>query len=105
MTVTTTQKLLTGSWTADVATLVTGVGHFKTTGATENECRIAFFEIPRDGDLHVNITHLHPTRTARGWAGPASLPEGFVHNRTFGDAAPGQILRHVRDMVFAARLR
>ena len=62
------------------------------------------FEIVSDGHLHVNVTHKYPTRTARGWAGPASLPEGFVHNRTFGDTQPSQIIRHVRDMVFAARI-
>jgi hypothetical protein len=35
--------------------------------------------------------------------GPASLPQGFVHNRTFSEAQPTrQIVRHVRDMVCAA---
>lgn len=33
--------------------------------------------------------------------GPASLPEGFLNNRRFQTRQP--ILRHVQDMVFAAR--
>ena len=104
MAITTTHKLLTGSWTADVETLETAVEHFKADGAMTNDCQVVFFEIVSDGHLHVNVTHKYPTRTARGWAGPASLPEGFVHNRTFGDTQPSQIIRHVRDMVFAARI-
>ncbi len=105
MGITTTQKLLTGSWRAEVATLETAVGHFEADRPVKNDCRVAFFEIARDDHLHVNITHRHPTRTARGWAGPASLPQGFVHNRMFGDSRPSEILRHVREMVFASRLR
>lgn len=103
MAITTTHKLLTRSWTADVETLETAVGHFKA-GAMRNDCHVVFFEVVRDGHLHVNVTHRHPTRTVRGWAGPASLPHGFVHNRTFGDAQPSQIRRQVRDMIFATRI-
>jgi hypothetical protein len=103
MAITTTQTLLTSSWTADVERMETAVGQFKA-GAMRNDCHVVCFEIVRDGHLHVNVTHKHPTRTVRGWAGPASLPQGFVHNRTFGDTQPSQIIRHVRDMVFAARI-
>jgi hypothetical protein len=57
----------------------------------------------RDRHLHINVTHKYPTKSVRGWAGPASMPQGFVHNRTFSDEqASGQIVRHVRDMVVAA---
>lgn len=105
MAITTSHKLLTGSWTADVATLETAIRHFNADGPMENDCQVAFFEIVRDGDLHVNITHRYPTRTVHGWAGPASLRRGFVHNRTFGDTQSSQIIRHVRDMVFASRIR
>jgi hypothetical protein len=104
MAIRTTHKLLTGSWTTDVETLETAVGRFEADGATRNDCQVAFFEVVRDRHLHVNVTHKHQTRTARGWAGPGSLPHGFVHNRTFGDIQPSQILRHVRDMVFAVRI-
>lgn len=103
MAIAATHKLLTGSWTADVETMETAVGHFKAAGARRNDCQVVFFEVARDGHLHVNITHKYPTRTVPGWAGPANLPQGFVHNRTFGDTQLSQIIRHVRDMVFAAR--
>lgn len=100
----TEHKLLTGSWTADVGTLETAIGRFTADRLLTNDCRVVLFEIDRDGHLHVNVTHKYPTRTVRGWAGPASLAGGFVHNRTFGDTAPRQITRHIRDMVFAARI-
>jgi hypothetical protein len=61
----------------------------------------AFFEVPADETLHVNVTHREPTKGIRGWAGPGRTSEGFVHNRTFAAAPTAQILRRVRDMVFA----
>ena len=105
MAITTTHKLLTRGWTSAVATLETAVGHFTAKGAMKNDCQVSFFEIGHDSHLHVNITHRYPTETAQGWAGPASLPAGFVHNRTFGDTQPSRIIRHVRDMVLASRIR
>ena len=105
MAITTTHKLLTSSWTAAVASLETAVGHFNADGAMKNDCQVSFFETGQDGQLHVNITHRHLTKTAQGWAGPANLPEGFVHNRRFGDTQPSQIIRRVRAMVFASRIR
>ena len=105
MVVTTTHKLLTDSWTADVEALEAAVEGFETFGTTTNPCHVAFFEIVRDRQLHVNVTHKYQTRTVRGWAGPASLPEGFVHNRRFDDSQPAQIIRHIREMVFASRIR
>jgi hypothetical protein len=105
MALTTTHKLLTDSWTTDVETLEAALGHFNADAALRNDCQVVFFEIVRDGQLHVNVTHKYLTRTVRGWAGPASLPEGFVHNRTFDDSQPSQIIRHVREMVFASRIR
>ena len=103
MTITTTHKLLTESWTGDVETVETAVGRFRAGHAPSNDCQVVLFEMVRDRHLHVNVTHKYPTKSAPGWAGPASLPQGFVHNRTFSEAQPtGQIVRHVRDMVFAA---
>jgi hypothetical protein len=102
--VTTNHKLLTSEWTADVATLETAIGHFTARRPLATDCHVVFFEIAGDGKLHVNVTHQHPTMDVLGWAGPARLPDGFVHNRRFGDAAPAQILRHIRKMVFAARV-
>jgi hypothetical protein len=97
-------KLLTGSWTADVEALEKAVGRFTADRPLTNDCRVVFFEIAGDRHLHVNATHRHPTMAVRGWAGPASVPEGFVHNRMFKDTPPSQMIRHVRDMVFAERM-
>jgi hypothetical protein len=102
MTITTTRNLLTDSWTADVEILEDAIQHFHADRARAQDCRVAFFEIARDRNLHVNVTHTHSTVAVSGWAGPANLPEGFVHNRTFGDMAPRQMIRHIREMVFAA---
>jgi hypothetical protein len=103
MTITTTHKLLTDTWTANVEALETAVGRFRADPAPSNDCHIVLFEMVRDRHLHVNVTHKYPTKSVPGWAGPASLPQGFVHNRTFSGTEPtGQIVRHVRDMVFAA---
>jgi len=104
MAIATSHKLLTDSWTAAVATLETVVGSFEADGAATNDCQVAFFEIVRDDHLHVNVTHRYQTRTAHGWMGPARLPQGFVHNRTFGSSQPLHIIRHVREMVFASRV-
>jgi hypothetical protein len=103
MTLTTKHKLLTHSWTTDVEAVEAAIGRFRADRVPGNDCQVVLFEMVRDGHLHVNVTHKHPTKSAPGWAGPASLPQGFVHNRRFSDAQPtGQIVRHVRDMVFAA---
>jgi hypothetical protein len=97
----TTHKLLTSSWTADVGTVETAIGRFTARRRLANDCQIVFFEIAGDGQLHVNVTHQYSTMPVSGWAGPARLPGGFVHNRTFGDTPPSQIIRHIRDVVFA----
>lgn len=104
MGITTTHKLLTGDWTSDVETVERGIGRFKPDDSTKNDCQVVLFEIVRDIRLHVNVTHRHETRAPAGWAGPASLREGFVHNRTFGDMPARQIVRHIREMVFAERV-
>jgi hypothetical protein len=103
-TVTTKHTLLTGCWKADVEALETTIRRFTADQPLTNNCHVVLFEIGRDGDLHVNVTHRYLTRPVRGWAGPGSLAEGFVHNRVFNDTPPSRIVRHIRDMVFAARL-
>jgi len=103
MGISTSHKLLTQLWTADVTAVETAIGEFEADRAVTNDCQVALFEIDRDDRLHVNITHKHPTKTVRGWAGPASLPSGFVHNRTFGDRESGEIVGQIRHMVFAGR--
>jgi hypothetical protein len=102
--VTTTCNLLTASWKADVRALESAVARFTLDRPLPNDCEVAFFEIAGDRHLHVNVTHKYQTTEVRGWAGPARLPEGFVHNRRFGDARPSQVTRHIRDMVFADRI-
>jgi hypothetical protein len=104
MAITTTSKLLTSAWATDVEAAETAVGRFRADHAARNDCQVVFFEMVSDGQLHVNVTHKHLTRSVRGWAGPASLPQGFVHNRRFNDAQTGQIVRQVREMVFAERI-
>ena len=81
----------------------TAIGKFEVDRAVTNERQVVLFEIGSDNRLHVNITHKHPTKTVRGWAGPANLPSGFVHNRTFGDRESGEIVGQIRHMVFAGR--
>jgi hypothetical protein len=95
-------RLLGSSWTADVEALESAIGRFQTDGNLTNKCDVSFFEIAGDGHLHVNVTHRYATKGVRGWAGPGSLPNGFVYNRRFGDTPPQEIIRHIRDMVFAS---
>lgn len=102
--ITTTHHLRTRPWTVHVEALETAIGRFTSRRPLKNDCCVALFEVDGDGDLHVNVTHRHPTETPRGWAGPGVLPQGFVHNRTFGDTPPKEIVRHIREMVFSARI-
>jgi hypothetical protein len=101
---TSTRKLLSTSWAADVDTIETAIRRFKEQHPLASDCEVAFFEIAADEKLHVNVTHRHLTKGIRGWAGPADTPDGFVHNRTFAGAATTTIARQVRDMVFAGRV-
>jgi hypothetical protein len=101
--VTTTRRLLTDFWTADVEVLESAVGRFNREGLLPDDCRVAFFEIASDEQLHVNVTHTFFTRTAPGWMGPGRVADGFVHNRRFSTIAPHRVARQIRDMVFAAR--
>jgi len=104
MSITTTRNLRTRLWTADVDALEVAIGRLKSRGPLTDDCRVALFEVIGDGDLHVNVTHQHQTQAPKGWAGPAVLPQGFVHNRTFGDVPPNQIVRYIREMVYSDRI-
>lgn len=100
--VTTRHTLHTNSWTANVATLETAIARLTVDRPLANDCQVVFFEIPGDSQLHVNVTHQHPALAVDGWAGPASVPDGFVHNRRFGgDTTPNRMMRYIRDMIFA----
>ncbi len=100
--ITTRHTLRTSAWTADVQMLETAIGGLMAEHPIVNDCQVAFFEIAGDDQLHVNVTHRRPTLAVRGWAGPARLPEGFVHNRRFGNTTPSRMIRHIREMIFAA---
>lgn len=95
---------LSDSWTAVVDNLEWAIGRLRTDSTAANNCEVVFFEIPGDGHLHCNVTHRHATKTVTGWAGPGHVPEGFVHNRRFRDMPRKNMIRHIRDMVLAARI-
>lgn len=97
-------QLLSHWWTADVENLERAIGEFKADPNVANNCEVVFFEIAGDGHLHCNVTHRHATKTVMGWAGPGQVPDGFVHNRRFGDTPQNHMIRHIRDMVFATRV-
>src|SRR4029453_8276746 len=100
--VTTRPTRRTNSWTANVATLETAIARLTADRPLPNDCQVVFFEIAGDNELHVNVTHQHPALAVDGWAGPARVPDGFVHNRRFGgDTTPNRMMRYIRDMIFA----
>ncbi len=102
--ITTNQALLTTAWTGDVKVLEAALGRCNGQGRLNGSCRVAFFEVAGDSQLHVNVIHPHPTLTISGWTGPGRTPDGLIHNRTFSRAPRYQILRQIRDMVFASRI-
>jgi hypothetical protein len=96
--------LLSDSWTADVEALEGAIARFRSDGNPTNYCEVVCFEIAGDEHLHVNVTHRYATKAISGWAGPGKMPDGVVHNRRFGDASQSEMIKHVRDMVFATRM-
>jgi len=100
--VSTEHSLLTTAWTADVRTLETAIGQFASEQPLASDCQVVMFEIEGDDQLHVNVVHQAPrTAVVHGWSGPGQLPAGSVYNRRFSDTPPAQIIRHIRNMVFA----
>jgi hypothetical protein len=97
-------QLLSDSWTADVEALETAIDRFRTDKDLTNHCEVVCFEIAGDGHLHVNVTHRYATQPVKGWAGPGKMADGFVHNRRFADTSQSEMIRHVRNMVFAVRV-
>jgi len=91
------------SWNACVDTIGTALWRDADQDGLTSDCAMAFFDTGADEALHVNVTHPHPTRRISGWTGPGHTAAGFVYNRTFDATPTPQILRHVRDMAFAAR--
>ena len=100
--ITTEHSLLTTTWTADVRTVETAIGRFASEQPLASDCQVVMFEIEGDHQLHVNVVHqAEHTATVQGWSGPGQLPVGSVYNRRFGDTPAAQIIRHIRNMVFA----
>jgi hypothetical protein len=102
-TVSTGHSLLTSSWTMDVEAMEAAIGRFAAERQLARDCRVILFEVAGDDTLHVNVIHPpeHPPVAVRGWSGPGLLPDGCVYNRRFGDVTQAQIVRHIREMVFA----
>lgn len=98
------RNLLTHTWDTDLRALESAIERLTRVRPLTNDCRVAFFEIPGDAHLHVNVTHRHRTVSPAGWAGPGQIPDGFVHNRRFSATPLSQLTRHVRDMVFAGQI-
>ena len=98
---TTRHVLLTDAWTADVKTLRAALGRIEKGAGLSSECRVTFFEVAGDAQLHVEVTHRHTT--GNGSAGADGTPERVVHNRVFSRAPRYQVLREIREMVFAGR--
>jgi hypothetical protein len=94
-------KLLTDAWTADVETLERGIREFGVPPAPEYH--VSLFELEGDSTLHVNVTHRQETKPVKGWSGPGVSANGFIHNRRFEPTPTAEILRSIRDMVFAGR--
>ena len=99
---TTSHALLTDAWTADVNALQAALGRIKKGAGLSSDCRVNFFEVAEDGNLHVTVTHGSTTGDVNGWSGPGSAPEGVVHTRAFSRVPRYQVLRQIREMVFIA---
>ena len=97
-------QLLSRWWTPDVEALERAIGRFRTNGNLTNSCEVVCFEIAGDKHLHVNVTHRYATKPVSGWARPGKTPDGFVHNRRFGGVPQREMIRHIRHMIFAARV-
>jgi hypothetical protein len=102
--ITTEERLLTPAWAQDARVVATAVRGLAAARPLKSGCRVVLFEVTGDRELHVNVTHEHPTVTARGWSGPGVTADGFVHNRRFMTEDSGRIVRSISDMVFARRL-
>jgi len=92
------------AWTTRVKALEAVIRSFRPDGPLANSCEVVFFEIPGDEHLHVNVTHKYATKVVSGWAGPGTIPDGFVHSRTFRDTPHSEIVQHIRNMVCAPRI-
>jgi hypothetical protein len=98
---TTNNTVAGGRWHAEVQHLEQAITEMIRVRPVTNQCRISFFELDGERDLHVNVTQEYRTGAVMGWSGPAAVEAGFVHNRRFRDERG--VLGRIRDVVFAAR--
>jgi hypothetical protein len=103
-TLTTHHRLLTTAWAEDVERLEGAIKKFTADRLLAHDCRVDLFEMSGDAHLHVNVTHHDETTSIAGWAGPGRVADGFIHNRRFLRTPASQMIRDIRDMVFAARI-
>ena len=99
--ITTNHALLTAAWTAEVKALEAALGRI-TDARVSSGCRVTFFEVEGDQHLHVNVTRRSAQGGINGWAGPGRTSGGSVYNRTFNRMPRYQVLRQIKDVVFAA---
>ena len=99
-TITANHALLTAAWTADVKALEGALGRLENPRA-DNDCRVTFFEVAGDHDLHVNITHRSAMGGVDGWAGPATTADGVLYNRVFSRMPRYQMLRQIKHVIGA----
>ena len=100
---TTTHALLTDAWTKDVNALQAALGRIEKGAGLSSDCRVTFFEVAGDAQLHVEVAHRPTAGNVNGSSGAASTSERVVHNRAFGRVPRYQVLRELREMVFAGR--
>ena len=100
--ITANHALLTATWADEVKALESALGRINGNARVSSDCRVTFFEVAGDQHLHVNVTHRSATEGVKGWAGPGTTPDGIVHNRTFSRTPRAQVLREIKDMIFAA---
>lgn len=95
------ERLLTDAWQDDAAAVSATVRAVTRRRAVRNGCRIVFFELAGDADLHVNVIHPRPIATPAGWSGPGVTAGGFVHNRRFRFSESRRMARLIEEMVYA----
>jgi hypothetical protein len=99
--ITAKHALLTAAWTVEVQALEAALGRI-TDARVSRDCRVTFFEVAGDQHLHCNVTRPSATGDVNGWAGPGTTRAGIVYNRTFSRMPRYQVLRQIKDLLFAA---
>lgn len=95
----TRQALLTGAWTDDVKVLRAALGRATADDRICIDCAVTFFEVAGDEALHVTVAHRSSGSAPSGAAASATLAEGV--SRSFPRMPRYQVLRQIREMVFA----